>query len=62
MTAAQMKAMRDLHETTTRTEQTMTAREMALTAHNLDRTGDKATTIGTGEVWYWDVRRDVWAR
>ena len=40
----------------------MTARDMALTAHNLGRTGDKATVIGTGEVWYWDNRTEMWVR
>jgi phosphoribosyl-AMP cyclohydrolase len=61
MTTAQLNAMRTLAESMSRPEQTMTAREMALTSHNLDRTGDKAT-LKTGEVYYWNTSREVWVR
>jgi len=61
MTTAQINAVRNLWETATSTEQTMTAREMALTSHNLNRTGSKATTED-GAVWVWDARREVWGR
>jgi hypothetical protein len=60
MTMTQINAMRTLHQSTTRTEKTMTAREMALTSHNLGRTGDKATVTKIGEVYYWDNRREMW--
>lgn len=61
MTTTQMNAMRNLWETTTKAEVTMTAREMALTAHDLHRNGYQATTED-GAVWTWDARREVWGR
>lgn len=41
-------------------EHTMTAREMALTEHELDGTCNRAT-LKTGEVYRWDNRRGLWA-
>ena len=61
MTTTQINAMRNLWETTGTTEVTMTAREMALTSHDLNRTGSKATT-SDGATWTWDARREVWGR
>lgn len=62
MTTATLKAFRTMAETMTTASQSMTAREMALTSHNLGRTGDKATIIGTGEVWYWSQSVEMWVR
>jgi hypothetical protein len=59
MTTAQLVAFRGLHETLFAIERTMTAREMALVSHDLDRTGNRATTAA-GEVWHWDNRRGLW--
>lgn len=39
--------------------ETLTAREMALLSHNLDRTGDVAT-LPNGDVYIWTV--DRWSR
>jgi hypothetical protein len=39
---------------------TMTAREMALTSHNLSRSGDMAT-LADGSVYVWDKRFEHWA-
>jgi hypothetical protein len=61
MTVSQLVALRSLHEALFRIERTMTAREMAMVPHDLDRTGNRATTR-TGEVWCWDERRGMWGR
>jgi hypothetical protein len=60
MTTATLKAFRDLHEATTTAPRTMTAREMALTGHNLNRAGDRATLTATGDVYYWINSRQMW--
>jgi hypothetical protein len=45
----------------TQTARTMTAREMALTSHNLGRTGDTATTAD-GRAWRWSDAAEMWVR
>jgi hypothetical protein len=59
VTITQLNAIRTLWNDVTTPEQTRTAREMALTSHRLDRTGDRATTPD-GRVWMWDARRELW--
>jgi hypothetical protein len=60
MNATQLKAMRTMWEDVSRPEETMTAREMALTSHDLSRDGYRASTAD-GRVWTWDDRRNLWA-
>jgi hypothetical protein len=59
MTTAQLDGMRGLWVDATGPERTKTARDMALTPHNLNRTGDRATTAD-GRKWYWVVARSLW--
>ena len=61
MTTATLTAIRNIAETMNTAARTMTAREMALTSHKLDRTGDKATTKD-GQVWFWSNARELWVR
>ncbi len=60
MTNAALQAIRMIHESlNTPVIETLTAREMALLSHNLDRTGDVAT-LPNGDVYIWTV--DRWSR
>jgi hypothetical protein len=61
MTTTQVNAMRNMWEAVTSQGQSMTAREMALTSHNLNRTGSRATT-NDGAVWTWDSSRELWVK
>ena len=61
MNAAQLTGMRTIHdETTSVCRRTKTAREMALTAHDLTRDGSMAITAD-GRHWVWDARFGHWA-
>lgn len=62
MTTTQIEAMRNLWTAASSTPKTMTAVEMAFARHNLNRAGDKATMIETGEVWYWAPSIEMWTR
>ncbi len=59
MTSTQVAAMRTFWATSTAGAVWMTAREMALTSHNLNAAGDKATT-SNGQVWYWVNATERW--
>jgi len=61
MTTLQMTAIRNLWEELNRDEETMTAREMALSDGNLDRTGDIAT-MKDGRKFFWNPTRELWVR
>lgn len=58
MTATQLTAIRNLW-TDLNTHTTMTAREMALTAHNLSRDGMKAKT-SDGRRFIWNDNQSLW--
>jgi hypothetical protein len=56
MTTATIQAFRQIATTE---QKTMTAREMALTSHNLNHTGEIATTKD-GRKFYWSNARNLW--
>lgn len=60
MTNAALKGIRQMHEDTKVVSRTMTAKEMALTSHNLNRDGSMAVTAD-GRKWVWDARFSHWA-
>jgi hypothetical protein len=65
MTTTQVKALRDLHDATSTqafdAEPSMTAAEMALQSHSLDRAGDVAI-LPNGQRWVWRSNRNMWVR
>jgi len=61
MNAATLNGIRKLaDEMTSVVSRTMTAKEMALTSHNLGRDGKTAIT-SDGLKWVWDSRFNHWA-
>jgi len=61
MTRGQLIGMRETAETMySVVSKTMTAKEMALTAHSLSRSGDMAT-MADGRVYVWDKRFSQWS-
>ena len=63
MNAAQLTATREIARNMEQgvVKQSMTAKEMALTPHNLNRDGSMAIT-NEGRKWIWDARFDKWSR
>lgn len=62
MNNTQLIGMRQMHETMTgATKQEMTAVEMALTSHRLNRTGNVAT-LRDGTRFVWDTHANKWVR
>jgi hypothetical protein len=60
MNATQITAIRNFHESTKAAPaRYMTAREMALTSHNMSRTGNFAT-LSTGEKYAWSDTQTLW--
>jgi hypothetical protein len=62
MTTATLTALRSIALAMDAPEITMTAKEMALTPHNLNRTGTKAKMVGAGMMWTWSDARDLLVR
>jgi len=61
MNAATLKGIRMIaDEMTTVVSRTMTAKEMAMTSHNLGRDGKTAVTAD-GRKWVWDARFSQWS-
>ncbi len=62
MNNAQLTGMRQMHEDTKSVvKRTLTAKEMALRPHSLDRAGNMAT-CPDGSKWIWDDRFNHWAK
>jgi hypothetical protein len=61
MNAAQLNGMRKLWEAASGINETKTAREMALTSHDLGSHGMTAVT-SDGKVWVWDSHSNHWVR
>ncbi len=59
MNQAQIRGMRQFHESTVCRKPPMSAREMALTPHNLSKSGDIAI-LEDGRQYIWDARFDQW--
>lgn len=59
MNASAIKGIRTLHEDLTSATRTKTARDMALTPHNCNRTGEIATTQD-GQKWVWVDHLRLW--
>ena len=61
MNETQLSGMRQVtEESQSIVKRKMTAKEMALTKHNLNRSGTVAVTEG-GHQWVWDARFSYWA-
>lgn len=58
MNAAALTAIRQISSEMINGTETKTAREMALTSHKLNQTGDIATT--SNGKWYWNESAAVW--
>lgn len=61
MTATQTPNFRNLWNDLNRPEETMTAREMALSDGSLSQSGDIAT-MKDGCKFYWNESRQLWVR
>lgn len=59
MNAATMTAIRQIANEMQTGAETKTARDMALTSHKLNRTGEIATTKD-GRKWYWSGALNLW--
>jgi hypothetical protein len=62
MTHATLTAFRGLAAQMATAPRSMTAREMALIPHRLNRKGDKATVTANGQAWYWSPASSIWVR